>query len=60
MQQSKNTKKKSDVKLIARSFAKDLLREGFSQEDLITSATIMIDQAIQMQKAAAKPIRGAG
>ena len=49
MQNRPNKRQQADVSLIARSFARNLLNQGFSQEDLIKSATILVDHAIMVQ-----------
>ena len=36
-----------DVELLSKSFAKCLVEKGFTSNDLITAATIMLDQAIE-------------
>ena len=47
MQPIKEYSAKEELHLLTKSFAKNLLNRGFSQEDLVLAATAMLDQAIQ-------------
>jgi|GEM_PF-5069023 len=42
-----------EVEILAKTLAKSLMEHGFSQKDLLATATILIDQAIKMEN---KPI----
>ena len=38
-----------DVEILSKSFAKCLIEKGFTTNDLVVAATIMLDQAIENQ-----------
>ena len=50
MMNLKHSEHDSTVHILAKSFGKNLMGRGCSKEDLITAATILIDQAIRAQK----------
>ena len=50
MVNSPDKKSPQEVELLANTIAKSMIEKGFSQKDLINTATILIDRALELKK----------
>lgn len=50
MQAARKLAQGENIEIFAKSFARELLKQGFTQNDLIKAANIILDNAIQQNK----------